>query len=165
MASANGHAPGSTKGKEFPFSTSVEAFLMKNNQSYAPKPDLDAEKAKIQKSHVLIPYSIFGTVYAFLGPYQDPKLKPQEVKEVFSDYGVRKPIIFSEDIPNISFITYWVFQSSSSNIHSSSFLRWLKKVKLKKVQACKTLGIFNLIQLSKTGLGYDENLILATMHF
>jgi len=46
MAFASGQAPGSTKVKEIPFSTSVEAFPMKNNQAYASEPDLDAEKAK-----------------------------------------------------------------------------------------------------------------------
>jgi len=62
-------------------------------------------------------------------------------------------------------MTHWVFWSFPSTIHSSSFLGRLKKVELKKAQALKTLGIFNLIQLSKTGLGYEENLILAEIHF
>ena len=46
-----------------------------------------------------------------------------------------------------------------------AFLNWLKKVELKKASVWKTLGIYNLIQISSTGLNYDENLMLVAMHF
>jgi len=68
MASDCGQATGSTKGKEIPLATTVEAFPLKDNQTYASEPDLDAEKAKIWQSQVLIPYYVSDTVYSFLGP-------------------------------------------------------------------------------------------------
>jgi len=67
MASASGQATGSTKSKEVPFAATVETLPLKDNQIHVPEPDLDAEKAKIWQSQVLIPYFVSSTVYAFLG--------------------------------------------------------------------------------------------------
>jgi len=46
-----------------------------------------------------------------------------------------------------------------------TYLNWLKKVEAKKSQHWKDLGIFDLIQLLKTGLKFDETLLLTAMHF
>jgi len=83
MVSASGQATRATKGKEISFDATVKALPLKNNQTYAPEPDLDAEKAKIWQSQVLILYSVSDTVYAFLGPYPDPKLKTQNLRKPF----------------------------------------------------------------------------------
>jgi len=46
-----------------------------------------------------------------------------------------------------------------------AFLNWLKKVESKKASVWKTLGIYNIIQIFRTGLNFDENLRLAAMHY
>jgi len=122
---------------------------MKRNQVHAPEPDLDAEKAKIWKSKVLIQYSISGTVCAFLGPYPTSKLNPQEVEETFPGYGSHKPRIFSHDSFNMTFMNQRVFRFSPSATHTPTYFEWIEKVEAQKAQFRKNLGIFNLIQLSK----------------
>jgi len=150
MASTSSKAIGSTKGKEIPLAATIEDLPLKNNQINASEPDLDAEKAKIWQSHVLIPYSVSDTVYAFLGPYPDPELKTPELEESFHGYNGRRPIVFSKDIPNMSYMTHRVFRSSPSSLHAPAFLSWLKKVESNKASVWKTLGIYNLIQISRT---------------
>jgi len=132
MASASNQVDGFAKVKEIPFAATLEALILKNNQAYASEPDLDAEKAKIWQSQVLILYSVSGTVYAFLGPYPDPKLKTPELEENFLGYEGRKPLVFSEDIPNMSYMAHRVFRSSPLALHALAFLNWLKKVESKK---------------------------------
>lgn len=71
MAFVSGPIDKSSKGKEIPVAANVETFPRKNNQIHTPEPNLYAEKSKIWKSQVLISYSVFDTIYAFLGPYPD----------------------------------------------------------------------------------------------
>jgi len=151
MASASGHATRSNKDKEIPLASNIEAFPVKNNQVHAPKFDLDTEKAKIWQSQVLISYFVSATVYAFLGPYPDSKLNPKEIMKSFPGYEDRIPRIFSNDTPNISFISQMVFRSYPSFLHTSTYLKCLKKVEAKKAQFWENLGIFNLIQFLRLG--------------
>lgn len=104
-------------------------------------------------------------MYAFLGPYAGSTLDPTKIEGNFPSCEGHKPMIFWCDPLNMSFMKHRIFRSSSSATHTPPFLKWLEKVKVHKAQVCKNLGIFNLIQLSKTGLEYDEQLILAAMHF
>jgi hypothetical protein len=69
MASASNQTAGSVKGEEIPLAATFDTLILKNNQAYALEPDLDAEKAKIRQSQVMISCSVSGTVYAFIGPY------------------------------------------------------------------------------------------------
>jgi len=138
MASACGHANRSTKGKEIHLAGNVEAFLVKNNQVHAPELGLDAEKAKIWKSQVLISYSVSDTVYAFLEPYLDSKLNSKEVEETFPGYEGHKPRIFSQDSFNISFISQTIFRPSPSFVHASTYSQWKRKSKKKNLKLGKT---------------------------
>jgi len=65
----------------------------------------------------------------------------------------------------MSFMSQSVFRSAPSFLHTSTYLKWIRNVEAKKAQFLRNLGIFNLIQLYKTRLDYDENLLQAAMHF
>lgn len=82
MASVSDSANNSFEGKEIPLATNVKAFPRKNNQIHAPEPYLDAEKVKIWKSQILIPYSVSGNVYTFLRPYPDTTLDPKRSRKI-----------------------------------------------------------------------------------
>lgn len=62
-------------------------------------------------------------------------------------------------------MSHMILRSSPSVNDTLIYLKWLEKVETQKSHICRKLGIFNLIQLSKTMLEYDENLILAAMYF
>jgi len=47
IASSSGHENEFGKNQEVPFVATVDAFPVKNMQSHAPEPELDAEKEKI----------------------------------------------------------------------------------------------------------------------
>jgi len=47
MASSSGHENESRKNQKVPFVSTVNAFPVKNMQSHASEPELDAEKDKI----------------------------------------------------------------------------------------------------------------------
>lgn len=108
MAYVNNPANTNLGGKEIHLAASVEAFPRRNNQIYALEPDLDAKKTKIWKSHVLIPYSVSGTVHAFLGPFAYSKLDPEKVEDDFPGREGHKPIVFSHDSLNMSLMSQMI---------------------------------------------------------
>lgn len=71
MSTSTSKAGKSVKNVKVPIAENIDVLPMKNNHAQAPEPNLDAEKAKIWKSQVLIPYTVAGENYAFLGPYPD----------------------------------------------------------------------------------------------
>jgi len=105
---------------------------------------LDAEKAKIRQSHILILYSVFGTIYAFLGPYPYSKLNPKEVEKAFPRQEDCKPVIFSKYSFYMSFMSQRIFRLSPSFLHASTYSKWIKKFEAKKALSCKNLGISGL---------------------
>jgi len=97
--------------------------LRRNNQIYAPEPDLHAQKTKFWKSQVLIPYSVSCTVRAFLGPFLDSKLDPKKVEDDFPGRKGHKPRVFSHDLLNMSFMSQRIFSSSHYTNHTSLYLK------------------------------------------
>ena len=57
------------------------------------------------------------------------------------------------------------FRYAPSAKHAPIYLNWLKNSKWKNPNMENFLGIFDLIQLSKPGLKYDESLLSISMHF
>lgn len=87
------------------------------------------KKTKIWKSHVLIPYSVSGTVHDFLGPFAYSKLDPEKVEDDFPGREGHKPTVFSHDSLNMSLMSQMIFRSSPSTNHTLIYLKWLEKVK------------------------------------
>jgi len=75
---------GRKKNTSAPFAAETDVFPLKNIQQLALEPILDAEKAKIWKSHVIVPYSIADITYIFLGPYPNPSVDHEKFKGFFS---------------------------------------------------------------------------------
>lgn len=96
---------------------------MNNLQTHASELELDAEKAKIRQSDVLIPYSIFGTI---LWPLVNSSLDPKEIENTFPSYNSRKPRIFLTGPHNMSFMSQRNFRSAPSSLHTSTYLEWSK---------------------------------------
>lgn len=57
-----------------------------------------------------------------------------------------------------------VFRSAMYT-NQSDYLNWLNKVESKKWQIWKDQGLFDLIQLSKVGYAYSQNMLCDALHF
>lgn len=113
----------------------------------------------------MIPYSANDTTYAFLGPLPDPNIDSKELSEFFHGSDQTLPKIFTKGPYQMSFMNQRPFRSVPSESQITTYLKWLKKIEARKSPHWKILGIFNLIQLSKTGLKYDPILLLSALDF
>lgn len=61
--------------------------------------------------------------------------------------------------------TFKVFRSITLAKDPKPYYSWLAKVESKKAQFWKKLGIYDLIQLSNTGLEYNQAMMVASLYF
>lgn len=113
-----------------------------------PKPPMSKERISIWKKYVLIPFSIYGKLMAFLGSYPPAKTHIEKAKNFFLCYLVNMPSAFEERSLDFSFMetlacVFWYAPPTQSK----EYLAWLNKVKNKKT---KIMGRFR-------HLWYDTN--------
>lgn len=140
----------------------------------------------------MLPFSIAGKRHAMLGPTADLSADQEKLQQYFPTYdrykpigNVRKPIsryeVHSIEKPHhdgqgypsvdepivLGFMNRCprVFRSSPLSRDPKHYLAWLPKVEKKKSQFWKDMGIFVLIELSKIGPAYCQNMLLASMYF
>lgn len=58
-----------------------------------------------------------------------------------------------------------VFRSTPPTKKHEDYILWLNKIELKKSEFWKERGIFELIQLSRTGPAYFQNMIVISLYF
>lgn len=60
--------------------------------------------------------------------------------------------------------TLRVFCSAPPTKKNEDYIPWLNKIEATKKETWKSRGIFDLIQLSRTGLAYCQNILVASLY-
>src|SRR4051812_11590340 len=160
------------------------------NQEYIPKPNTAEERA-IYASQVIIPFELSGKTCAFMGPLSGENSSPDKF---FPAYYKTRPLVskikiddkgnpISEDVNpteetsttppvalekiRLDYVTNFVrvFRSIPLAKDPELYYSWLNKVEKQRASFWQELGIYDLIQLSKTGLEYNQTMLVASVHF
>src|SRR3954463_3436150 len=160
------------------------------NQEYIPKPNT-AEEHAIYASQVIIPFELSEQACAFMGPLSGEnssldkffpayyKTRPLVSKIKINDEGnpiledsnptegaSTAPPVALEKI-RLDYVSNFVrvFRSIPLAKDPELYYSWLAKVEKQKASFWQELGIYDLIQLSKTGLEYNQTMLVASVHF
>jgi hypothetical protein len=127
---------------------------------------MNTEKRKIWETQVMFPYSLAGRTYAFGGPLPDAKSKNSAIMEIFPVYKPCCPRTFLNSPYNFNFIKppNKVFRSAPY-YGNEGYLEWLDRVQVGYGDFWKDAGLYELIQLSRVGPQYQQEMIIAAMHF
>ncbi|PNY13487.1 hypothetical protein L195_g014311 [Trifolium pratense] len=130
-----------------------------------PEPSLRLDLQKFWESQVIFPYSINNMVHAFGGPKPDEKNCNSNTISIFPVYKLCIPRVFISEPYNFSYIKApnRVFRSAPSL--NDQYLAWLGRVQQDRADIWQACGIYDLIQLSRTGLKYQQEMIIAALHF
>lgn len=125
----------------------------------------DGVTVVIWQCQMLIPFTVGGTVKALLGPYFTKH--PVDLQDCFPSLPEAMPPAFKRDI-NLDFR----YMSTKTRVFRSmptpgnkEYLAWLAKVQRHKQAQWKKIGIFDLIQLSRTAHRVNPSLLLASLQF
>ncbi|XP_058736960.1 uncharacterized protein LOC131609281 [Vicia villosa] len=161
------------------------------DQEYIPNPN-SAEVRAIYASQVIIPFELSGKTHAFMGPLPG-ETNPSLSKFFPAYYKTRllvsknkidedgRPISSKPDdtentsIVNpsslekirLNYVTNFVkvFRSIPLAKDPELYYAWLARVEKHKASFWQELGIYDLIQLSKTGLEYNQTMLVASVYF
>jgi len=122
---------------------------------------LEAE-AQFWKSQVIIPY--LNSPHAFLGLLPNTQEDQEQLSAIFPCFEKHKPLIFTQGPYDLSFLKS-KFRTEPKHENNEDYLCWLNKVEKSKGQFWKDISIFDLIQLSRQGLKYHNEMIIAALHF
>ncbi|MCH81851.1 hypothetical protein A2U01_0002644 [Trifolium medium] len=157
-------ASGSNQQEELPL---AGKWTDENLKGYAPNqvPEPVTRLKSLWETQVIFPYSLNGTTHAFGGPKPDDNNRNKKTMSFFPLYQSSSPRAFLKEPYNFTYIkpTNKVFRSAPS--HKDKYIAWLDRVQHDFEGIWQTAGIFDLIQLSRTGLKYDQEMIIVALHF
>jgi len=133
-----------------------------NIPQFIEDPDITAAEEKIWKSHVIIPCP--NSSHAFLGLFPDDHEDQEKLSVVFPSSKKHLPLGFTKGPYDLSFLKS-KFRTEPKHENNEEYISWLDKIEKKKGQFWKDLGIFDLIQLSRQGPKYDNETLIAALHF
>ncbi|XP_058787635.1 uncharacterized protein LOC131661987 [Vicia villosa] len=134
---------------------------------FVPQPNLTEAKAIIWQNQMLIPFQITDRLMAFSGPLPDHRYHPEQTTGFFPCFQTTMPVAFDKPRPlDLKFMdpSLRVFRSTPAP-GNKEYLAWLNKVQAKKQQRWEELGIFDAIQLSRTGHRVCPPMLLASIFF
>ena len=102
--------------------------------------------------------------HAFLGPFPDDHEDQEKLSAVFPSSKKHPRLVFTKGPYDLSFLKS-KFRIEPKHENNEEYISWLDKVKKKKGQFWKDLGIFDLIQLSRQGPKYHNETLIAALHF
>lgn len=116
---------------------------------------------------MLIPYVISGTTHAFMSPTLNPVEGLTKFKDFFPTYHRTKPIVSIKEPMNLEqhTSTLRVFRSTPPTKNHDDYISWLDKIETKMSGIWKEMGIFDLIQLSRNGLLYFQNMFVSSLYY
>ncbi|GAU33711.1 hypothetical protein TSUD_148620 [Trifolium subterraneum] len=128
-------------------------------------PELVMRNKQIWESHVIFPYSLNNTTLAFGGPKPDENNRNKETISFFPVYSSCSPRTFLSGPYNFSYLKppNKVFQSAPTIVEG--YIAWLDRVQRDYEGIWKDFSIFEFIQLSRMGLKYQQEIIIAALHF
>ncbi|PNX59721.1 hypothetical protein L195_g051561, partial [Trifolium pratense] len=159
-------ASNSNVGKTLPYAGKwTTTVLSSYDEDVVPEPSLRLDLQKVWESQVIFPYSIDNFVHAFGGPKPSDKSRNSKTISIFPVYKPCAPRVFISEPYNFSYIKApnRVFRSAPSL--NDQYLGWLDRVQRDKADIWQACGIYDLIQLSRTGLKYQQEMIIAALHF
>ena len=95
---------GSKQQLPTPYVVDVIFPTYSGNRTYIPKPPMEKEKTIIWASQVLTPFSISGSVHAFLGHLPKSSTKPVKLNKFFPCLPYCKPRAFEDKIFELGII-------------------------------------------------------------
>ncbi|XP_058748016.1 uncharacterized protein LOC131620851 [Vicia villosa] len=169
----------------------LQSTTRSGEREFVPNPNTEEIRA-IYASQVIIPFDLSGKTLAFMGPL--PSENIQSVNKFFPAYYKTRPIVSkvkidedgrsplgkSTNVEETSTATPLALAKIRLNYMTNSvkvfrsfplakdpdlYYAWLEKVEKQKGSFWKSLGIYDLIQLSKTGLEYNQPMLVAAVHF
>ncbi|XP_045831589.1 uncharacterized protein LOC123922982 [Trifolium pratense] len=159
-------ASGSDIGKTLPYAGKwTTTTLSSYDEDVVPEPSLRLDLQKVWESQVIFPYSVDNLVHAFGGPKPSDKSRNSKVLSIFPVYKPCAPRVFISEPYNFSYIKApnRVFRSAPSL--NDQYLGWLDRIQRDKADIWQACGNYDLIQLSRTGLKYQQEMIIAALHF
>lgn len=152
--------------KTLPLAGKWTDMTLKHHQpNQVPEPTFNTKQQQIWDKQVLIPYSVDKTVHAFGGPKPDPDNRNKFTMEIFPLYKPCSPRAFIHEPYNFSYL------KPPNNVFRSAprlrdqYINWLDRVEHDYKGVWESYGIFDLIQLSRSGLAYQPEMLMAALHF
>jgi hypothetical protein len=144
----------------------TETIVKPNGVEVDPEPHGTNEEQTRWEDELVVSFSVADNVFAFGGPFPDEAtLKPQ-VSEFFPMRGTCEPKIFSTDPFNFTFIrkphSMW---RSAPNCENPMYVKWLDRIEGEWGPYWKNLGIYDLIQISRYGPPYRQEMLTAALMF
>lgn len=101
-----------------------------------------------------------------MDPMYDPSTDPTNIKYFFLSYHKTIPLVRISGPLNLELMTasLCVFCSTPPTKKNEDYILWLNKIVGKKSKFWKEIGIFDLIQLSRTCPGYFQNMLVAFLY-
>lgn len=136
-----------------------------SNDTIADPHTTDEVTKIIWQRQMLIPFKVNDTVNAFLGPHFHKR--PVEIQDCFPSLPEAMPPAFKKNI-----VLDFKYMSTKTRVFRSmptpgnkEYLAWLSKFQRHKQEQWKKIGIFDLIQLSRTAHKVNPCLLLASLQF
>ncbi|GAU30389.1 hypothetical protein TSUD_58010 [Trifolium subterraneum] len=120
---------------------------------------------EIWEKQVIFPYSLDNKTFAFGGPKPHENNRNKETISFFPSYSHCNPRTFVTGAYNFSYLKppNKIFRSAPTIVEG--YIAWLDRVQQDFGSLWKDFGIFDFIQLSRLGLKYQQEMIIAALHF
>jgi hypothetical protein len=143
-----------------------ESILRSYGPNTVPEPLMNLERCKIWESQIMFPYSFADQTYAFGGPLPDANCNTAAILSIFPLYKPCSPRVFLDSPFNFNFIKppNKVFRSAPY-YGNEDYIKWLDRVQIGYGDFWKDYGIYELIQLSTVGPKYQQEMLIAALHF
>lgn len=118
----------------------------------------------IWASQVLAPFSISGTIHAFLDLFPTASKKPERLSKFFPCYRSHEPQIFKDKAYELGFTIAprCGFRDFPSR-NNKAYIKWLYKVEKKKRRLQRDQEIYDLIQLSRISIKCNPNMLITDL--
>lgn len=113
----------------------------------------------------LVPYSISGDTFSFMGPLPRFVKKWNSSDRFFPSYCEWEPVVFNDQPFGFHFLENQVYLTPPLEALGSEYINWLNRLEKKKKALWKYLGIFDFAQLSWVHLKYNPTMLLTTSGF
>jgi hypothetical protein len=151
MAKPGSSSPPSNRDKLIDFSKDIPS----GSPQFIEEPEVTEAEEKIWKSQVIVPCP---------NSPPDGNENQEELSAIFPSFEKCSPLIFTEGPYDLSFLNS-KFITEPKHENNELYIHWLNMIEGKKGQFWKDIGIFDLIQLSRQGPKYHNEMIIAALHF
>nr|KYP72508.1 hypothetical protein KK1_005098 [Cajanus cajan] len=136
------------------------SHLSEGADPFVPIPGMEEASLKIFQSQVLLPFSLSnGSMHAFLGPFSNPSRKKPH-NDLLPEDDSTLPFVYSPTI-DLSLFSDVARMFRAFPPPKDKHIQWLERVEASKQSIWKEAGIFDFVQLSKTGKPVLSNFLVV----